>query len=198
MGNENRRTSVLAASAALGTAAVLALTACTDGAGPTAVEVAAELSAEGQALAALGLDPDDLGPELARATAATDPAPSATPSPGGQGQNQPGDRPHKRRLARVMLRKNMLHGEAVVQTKDGPKSVVVQRGEVTEIDDTTVTVTSADGFTLTWTFGDPLRVLERRQTVQPEDVDVGTQIGVAGGEDGEATVARLIVVTRGG
>ena len=61
-----------------------------------------------------------------------------------------------------------LHGEAVVKTKDGgTKTVAVQRGEVTAIDGDSVTVKSTDGFTLTWTFGDELRVVERRTTVRP-------------------------------
>jgi hypothetical protein len=192
------RFSVLAATAVLGVATVLGLTACA-GAGRTAVDAAADLGPEGQALAALGFDPVDLGVDPAAAgapvefaRAAATPDPSATPSRAGR----VGDRPHRRPLARMMVRRNVLHGEAVVQTKDGPKTVVVQRGEVTRIDDTTVTVKSSDGFTLTWTFGDPIRVLERRHTVQPEEISMGTRIGIAGAKDGDATVARLIVVAR--
>jgi hypothetical protein len=187
--------SALVAAATVGVVTVLGLTACADGA-RTAVDVAGDLSPEGQALAALGLDPDDLRPELARAEAAADPGPAASARPGERAEDRPGDRPHKRRLARVLLRRNVLHGEAVVQTKNGPKTVVVQRGEVTAIDDTTVTVKSADGFTLTWTFGDPIRVLERRESVQPDDISVGTRVGIAGAKDGDATVARLLVVDR--
>jgi hypothetical protein len=187
--------SALVAAAAFGVATMVGATACAPGTAPSAVDVAADLGPEGQALAALGLDPDDLRPELARARAAADPHPAASASPGERAKKQPGDRQHKRRLARVMLRRNVLHGEVVVQTKEGPRTVVVQRGEVTEITDTTVTLKSTDGFTLTWTFGNPIRVLERRQTVAPDDVGVGTWIGVAGAKEGETTVARLIVVT---
>ncbi|WP_446211880.1 hypothetical protein [Micromonospora sp. IBSANI012] len=158
-----------------------------------AVDVAAAMGVEGQALAAMGFDPTEL--ELVAA-----PAPSASgsaePEAGPKGKR--GERAEewrKRRQARVLLRKNTLHGEAVVQTKDGgTKTVVVQRGEVTAVDGDSVTVKSTDGFTLTWTFGDKLQVIERRTTIQSSDVKVGTKIGVAGAKDGDATVARLIVV----
>ncbi|MGK5442552.1 hypothetical protein ACSNN7_12150 [Micromonospora sp. URMC 105] len=158
-----------------------------------AVDVAAAMGVEGQALAALGFDPAEL--ELVSA-----PTPSASgsaePEAGPKGKR--GERAEewrKRRQARVLLRKNTLHGEAVVQTKDGgTKTVVVQRGEVTAVDGDSMTVKSTDGFTLTWTFGDKLRVVERRTTIQSSDVEVGTKIGVAGAKDGENTVARLIVV----
>ncbi|MER6595271.1 hypothetical protein ABT214_26175 [Micromonospora purpureochromogenes] len=151
------------------------------------------MGVEGQALAAMGFDPTEL--ELVAA-----PAPSASGSAEAEAgpKGKRGERAEewrKRRQARVLLRKNTLHGEAVVQTRDGgTKTVVVQRGEVTAVDGDSVTVKSTDGFTLTWTFGDKLRVIERRTTIQSSDVRVGTRIGVAGAKDGDATVARLIVV----
>ncbi|MEH0821968.1 MULTISPECIES: hypothetical protein [unclassified Micromonospora] len=158
-----------------------------------AVDVAAAMGVEGQALAALGFDPAELELVAAPAPSASG---SAVPEAGPKGKR--GERAEewrKRRQARVLLRKNTLHGEAVVQTKDGgTKTVVVQRGEVTAVDGDSVTVKSTDGFTLTWTFGDKLRVVERRTTIQSSDVKVGTKIGVAGAKDGEKTVARLIVV----
>jgi hypothetical protein len=84
----------------------------------------------------------------------------------------------------------------VVRTKDGNRTVVVQRGTVTAITDTSVTVKSTDGFTLTWTYGDKLRVVEHRATVQPKDVAVGAAVGIAGAKDGDKAVARLIVIPK--
>ncbi|MGN9812259.1 hypothetical protein ACTMSW_23255 [Micromonospora sp. BQ11] len=181
-------------------AVTLGLTGCgTVGAGgratpETAVDVAAAMGAEGQALTAMGFDAADLDVVTAAAPASS-PSPSATAGPGRGERAEEG---RKRRQARVLLRKNTLHGEVVVQTKDGgTKTVAVQRGEVTTIDGTTMTVRSTDGFTMTWTFGPKLRVLERRRTVQPEAVEVGSVLGVAGAKDGENGVARLIVLPRG-
>jgi hypothetical protein len=62
----------------------------------------------------------------------------------------------------------------------------VQRGTVTATDDKTLSVKSTDGFTLTWTKGDKLRLRGTLKT--------GAQVGVAGAKDGSATVARLVVV----
>lgn len=157
-------------------------------AGQMAVEVAADLTPEGQALTALGFPEADVEP-ASYAAATAEPSPSA--SADGE-RARPGWR--KRHLNRVLLRRNTLHGEVVVQTKDGTKTVLVQRGEVTAIDDKTMTVKSTDGYTLTWTFGDPIRVVERRNTVQPKDIAVGTQVGVGGTKDGDTSTAKLIVV----
>jgi hypothetical protein len=140
-------------------------------------EVAAAISPEAEALTALGYNPDDVVPS-------EDPAPAASDRPRA-------DRP---RLERRALRKNTLHGEIVVQTKEGTKTVLVQRGEVTAIDDNGITVKSTDGFSLVWSYGDKLRVVERRATVQADDLAVGDQVGVAGTKDGDAASARLIVI----
>jgi hypothetical protein len=146
--------------------------------GESAVEVAAAMGAEGQALAALGLDPS--------------PAASASAAP--DRKDVPDRR--ERRKARVLLRTNVLHGEVVVQTKEGTKTVAVQRGEVTEISDSSVTVKSTDGYTATWTFAADLHVVRHSSTVQPEEIKAGTKVGVAGAKEGDRLVARLIVEPR--
>ncbi|MEU4378510.1 hypothetical protein [Micromonospora echinofusca] len=157
----------------------------------TAVEVVAALGAEGQALAAMGFDAGDLDVEPLAAPA----SPQASPGPAGERRRERAEERRERRQARVQLRRNTLHGEAVVRTKDGgTKTVVVQRGEVTAVDGDSMTVKSADGFTMTWTFGDDLRVVERRTTIRSADVKVGTTVGVAGAKAGDGGVARLIVV----
>lgn len=153
----------------------------------TAVEVAAAMGAEGQALAALGFDAGDLEVDTLAASA----SPSAT---GEKPRRERGEEWRERRKARVLLRRNTLHGEAVVQTKDGTKTIAVQRGEVTTIDGDSMTVKSTDGFTMTWTFGDKLRVVERRTTIRSTDIEIGTTVGVAGAKDGDRGTARLIVV----
>jgi hypothetical protein len=183
-----RRTAVLLAFAG---AVLLGVAACgPTGAGPAGggaagAEVpAAELAAEAGVLAAVGFDSG-----LARA----EPAPGAEPEPSAEPAGDRAGKWRKRQGARVWLRRDTLHGEAVVQTKDGSKTVVVQRGKVTAISDTSVTVKSSDGFTLTWTFGDKLHVVEHRTKIAAEAISSGDEIGVAGRRDGDKTVARLIV-----
>jgi hypothetical protein len=166
-------------------------------------DTAASFSPEGEALAAMGFDGQDIAagePAFAgaavagRAAAAAAPGASASPN-GGGGKDAKRKDWRQRRLLRVALAKNTLHGEAVVQTKDGQTvTVVVQRGTITELTDSSVTVKSADGFTLTWRYADNLRVVEKRQTVQPSEVKVGMDVGVAGAKDGASAVARFIVV----
>lgn len=195
----------------------LALVACGQGGGvrdQAAVEVAAELTTAGQALAGLGFQPADIEPAvlseppaLGEAVPVSDavsvsetvlPA-GAVPGPSVSSGDSPGQdrvRPglRQKHLNRMVPRRDTLHGEVVVQTKDGTKTVLVQRGEVTAVTDTTMTVKSTDGYSQVWTFGDPIRVVDRRTTVQPKDIEVGTQVGVAGTRNGDASTARLIVV----
>lgn len=172
------------------TVAVFGLSACGrtagGGAGDVADQEMTNLSWDGQALEAIGFaEPDLLAAETINA-----PAPAAaTPSPKADGRRHP--RLHRLRNA---FGRNVQHGEAVVTTEEGTKTVVVQRGTVTAINDTSVTVKSADGFTLTWKFGDPFHVVEHRTKIQASAIAVGTQVGVAGAKEGDATVARLLVV----
>ncbi|MEH0842940.1 hypothetical protein V6U81_11200 [Micromonospora sp. CPCC 205711] len=188
-------TTSLLAALALGVAGCGPAQVAEDTSKAAAVDVAAAMGVEGQALAAMGFDPTELEP-VAAAGAAPSGSPAPEASAGGKGKR--GERAEewrKRRQARVLLRKNTLHGEAVVQTRDGgTKTVAVQRGQVTAIDGDSMTVKSTDGFTMTWTFGEDLKVVERRNTVQSTDIKVGTTVGVAGAKDGDNAMARLIVV----
>lgn len=104
-----------------------------------------------------------------------------------------GDAPARSALRR-QLRANTLHGEVAVQTKEGPKTIVVQRGEVTAVSGDELTVKSSDGFSLTWTFGDRLRVVQNRKQAEKSAVKTGGQIGVAGVKEGDVSRARLIVI----
>jgi hypothetical protein len=106
-----------------------------------------------------------------------------------------GDKQRPRpRLIRKHLRTNTLHGEVAVQGKDGVRTVVVQRGTITEVSDAGITVESTDGFDLTWTYGDQLRLVQDRQAVERSVLRTGVQVGVGGVREGEITKARLIVV----
>ncbi|MFI7304396.1 hypothetical protein ACIBM8_14395 [Micromonospora aurantiaca] len=188
------RQRIVTGATALLAAAALGLAGCgaaRPGAAPDdAVEVSAALGTEGQALAALGVDAGELDVDPLAA-----PAPSGSPKAGPGGEGERAKQGHQRHRARVLLRRNTLHGEAVVKTRDGgTKTVTVQRGEVTAIDDRTMTVKSTDGFTVTWTFGEKLRVVERRTTIRSSDIKIGTTVGVAGAKDGDRSVARLVVV----
>jgi hypothetical protein len=164
-------------------AALLALTGCGQAAGGGATD--STLDWAGQALESIGFSTTDV----------TDPA-TATPSPSPDGRKAP-NKPRivaRHKLIRFAFGGKALHGEAVVQTDEGTKTVVVQRGTVTAADATSVTVKSSDGFTLTWTFGDPVKIIKDRAQASPAVLTVGTTVGVAGERTGSTTTARLVVV----
>ena len=170
-------------------AGLLGLAACERPGAPVAApaaDLAADVASAGgleeQALAGLGFAPAEM--------VFAKPGPAADPS-ASPGERERGKR--HRPLARAMLRGRVLHAEAVVQTDEGVRTLVSQRGTITAIDDDSVTVRSTDGFTLTWAFGDELRVIDRRKTVEPSALAEGVEVGVAGAKDGDRTVARLIV-----
>ncbi len=154
----------------LGLAGLLGLSAC--GAAPSATAGVAD---EAVALQAVGL-------------LSAEPSPSATAAPSAA----PGEQ--RRPGVRKFLRKNTLHGETTVQGRNGVRTIVVQRGTVTAAAATSVTVKSTDGFTLTWTLGDKLRVVQNRAKADRSAVKVGAEVGVAGAKTGDTTTARLVVL----
>ncbi|BCJ41825.1 hypothetical protein GCM10010168_75130 [Actinoplanes ianthinogenes] len=133
--------------------------------------VASDVAAEAVALQEVGFTTDD------------DPSPGAT----GKDAVRP-------RVVRKLLRRNALHGEVTVRVKDGTKTIVVQRGKVTAVTGQSLTVQSTDGFELTWSYGDPLRIVRKREEVKRDVLTTGVQVGIGGVRDGDATDARLIVV----
>jgi hypothetical protein len=175
------RTRIALTLCTLGFAGLLGLTGCGVGAGTTtaAAPAAADVTDEATVLQAVGFDTGLV----------------AEPAPSGSAEPESGTPKKDRRIAiRKYLRKNTLHGEITVQGKEGVKTIVVQRGTVTAVTATGVSVKSTDGFALTWTFGDKLRLVQDRKTVTSGALKVGQEVGVAGTRDGGAVSARLIAI----
>jgi hypothetical protein len=166
------RTRMLLTVSSLGLAAVLGLAGC------ATTPATANVSDEVAALQAIGFDTG----------LAAEPTPAPSVSAGAKAGKQ------RRAAVRKYLRKNTLHGEITVQGRDGVRTIVVQRGTVTAVSAGGVSVRSADGFALTWTYGDKLRVVQDRRTVATSALKNGAEIGVAGARNGSATAARLIVI----
>jgi len=189
------RLGLTVATGVLGIVGLLGVAACSPGAtAPTAA--AATMSAESTALTALGFTDADVttgdGNAANAADGPTSPAPNASGAP---------HRPRHPGLRRMFIRRATMgrhveHGSVTVQTKNGDKTIDVQRGTITAINSTTMTVKSADGFTLTWTFGSKMRVIENRGTIQPSDVKVGETVGVAGLKNGSTETARLVIIPK--
>lgn len=84
------------------------------------------------------------------------------------------------------------HAEAVVRTKDGSRSVLIQRGDIVSLDGDRMTVRSADGWQGTWTLNDDTRIRSERAKGSRDDLAVGDTVAVAGqGSDGSGT-ARIV------
>ena len=177
------------ATAALAVAALTGLAACGQGTDSASADSGiTTLTPEQTALTLLGYTDEDV--------VGDNPASDPSPSPSASGPTK--TKPHHPRVRRLTVRRalarNVEHGEVVIDTKDGTKTVDIQRGTVTAITDTTITVKSTDGFTLTWTFGSPLHVIEHRSTIQAKDVAVGAKVGVAGAKVGDTVTATLVVI----
>jgi|GEM_PF-1814693 len=192
------RFGVTIATATLGALGLLGVAACS--ASPSSP---ASMTPEATALTALGFADTDVtggaaagAPGQADVTATGTAAPDASAAP-DQGY---GRHPGLRRLLirRATIAQHVEHGSVTMQTKNGDVTIDVQRGTITAISSTSMTVKSADGFTLTWTFSDKMRVLENRATIQPTDVKAGETVGVAGVRNGSTETARLVVIPKQG
>lgn len=164
----------------LGLAGLLGLAGCgltTHQVADQAAVAAADLSDEADALQTVGFD-----------TTTTEVGPSPSASAGAP------NRAEHRRAIRAYLRRNTLHGEVAVQGRDGVKTIVVQRGTVTAVTSTSLTVTSTDGFTATWALGDQLKLVQDRTKVETSALKAGETIGVAGTRAGGTDTARLAVI----
>ena len=207
------RVGVTIATTAVGALGVLGLAACS----PSSAPAATTMTPEATALTALGFADSDVTGAAAdnSGDAASEPnapanapadatstsslatggaTPSASAAPGRGNRRHPALR--RLLIRRATIAKHVEHGSVTISTKNGDETIDVQRGTITAISSTSMTVKSADGFTLTWTFGDKMRVLEDRSTIQPTDVTAGETVGVAGEKTGSTETARLVVIPK--
>jgi hypothetical protein len=85
------------------------------------------------------------------------------------------------------------HAEATVNTKQGPKVVDLQRGSVTSVSPTSVTVRSKDGFTATYAVTSSTKVRKNKQSGAIGEVQNGDRVLVLAVKQGSATtVTRLV------
>ncbi|MFG2090919.1 DUF5666 domain-containing protein [Spirillospora sp. NPDC048824] len=144
-----------------------------------------------------------LGLYLAVPAFADDPSPSASPTaePKHPRWDRPGeDRPFRRGhgLPGHRLGGHGVHGEATVQRDDGFRLATWQRGEITALSSTTLTVKSADGVSWTWTTNADTRVRKDHEKAAVKDLADGDKILVAGERSGGTRTAKLIRVPKAG
>ena len=126
-------------------------------------------------------------------------APAATPSATATGSASPGvphrraDGRHRGGLGRIAARR-ALHGEFVVKGKDGkPVTVDVQRGQVTAVSATSVSLKSEDGFTATYVVNGDTRVRVGREKSAISAIKAGQQAWVVASKSGDTATARILV-----
>jgi hypothetical protein len=124
------------------------------------------------------------------ASAVSDPPPSATSSPNGADHPQLG-----RQAGRRFLGNRVEHGEFTVKGRAGKPVVVdVQRGQVTAVSATSITLKSEDGFTASYTVGSDTRVRVSGTRKAIGDVKVGNNAGLMAKKEGGTATAYLVIV----
>lgn len=122
------------------------------------------------------------------ASASPRPDRSATPKP------KPSDGERRRKAAKRGAGR-VLHGETVVQTQNGTATQVVQRGIVTALTSTSITVRSADGYSLTWTRNADTRVRTAPKDEEQRPLRVGDDVMAHGvRRSASSVVARQVRV----
>jgi hypothetical protein len=84
------------------------------------------------------------------------------------------------------------HGQITVRTKTGDQTLDIQRGQVTSVSATSVTVRSTDGFTATYAVSGTSTVRVQKKTSTIADVHNGDQVAVAGLHTGNTDTIRRI------
>jgi hypothetical protein len=91
------------------------------------------------------------------------------------------------------LARRALHGELTLQTREGVKTVVVARGEVTDLADDSITVKSSDGVSTSFRINDDTRFGFRHEPDPRAELKVGDTVWVAGTKAGDTATATNVV-----
>ena len=91
------------------------------------------------------------------------------------------------------LNRRVLHGEVTLQTRDGIKTVVLARGEVTALSGDAITVKSSDGAETSFRIDGDTRFGFRNQPDPRAELRVGEDAFVAGEKAGDSAVAKRVV-----
>jgi hypothetical protein len=94
---------------------------------------------------------------------------------------------------RHALGRRVLHGEVTVQTKDGTKTIVMARGEVTALSGDAITVKSSDGVETSFQIDGATRFGFRNEPDPRAELKVGEDAFVAGEKAGDSAMAKRVV-----
>jgi hypothetical protein len=88
---------------------------------------------------------------------------------------------------------DVLHGDVTVKQEDGSVAQArIQRGTLTAIDGSTLTVESEDGYTSRWTINDDTEIRRERSEATVTDLVVGDVVTVRGPLSGDSATAKVV------
>ena len=91
------------------------------------------------------------------------------------------------------LGRRVLHGEVTVQTREGVKTLILARGEVTALSKDAITVKSSDGVETSFRIDGDTRFGFRNEPDPSAELKVGEDAFVAGEKSRDSTVAKRVV-----
>jgi hypothetical protein len=94
---------------------------------------------------------------------------------------------------RHALGRRVLHGEVTVQTREGVKTLVMARGQVTALSGDAITIRSSDGVETSFGIDGATRFGFRNQPAPSAELKVGEDALVAGEKSGDRATARRVV-----
>ena len=94
---------------------------------------------------------------------------------------------------RHALGRRVLHGEVTVQTREGVKTLVMAKGQVTALSKDAITITSSDGVETSFAIDGATRFGFRNEPAPSAELKVGEDALVAGEKSGNRVTARRVV-----
>ena len=94
---------------------------------------------------------------------------------------------------RHALGRRVLHGAVTVQTREGVKTLVMARGQVTALSADAITIRSSDGVETSFGIGGDTRFGFRNEPAPSAELKVGEDAFVAGEKSGDRAVAKRVV-----
>lgn len=104
---------------------------------------------------------------------------------------------HDKAKGKHDLARRAVHGQFTVKTKDGYKTILVQRGTVSAASSSSVTVSSADHYTHTYKIGSDTAVRIDKQKSSADKLTKGEKVVVTTGPKTGADTARIVVAHKG-
>jgi hypothetical protein len=94
---------------------------------------------------------------------------------------------------RHALGRRVLHGEVTLQTREGVKTVVLARGQVTALSKDAITIKSSDGVQSSFGIDGHTRFGFRNEPTPSAELKVGEDAFVAGEKSGDRATAKRVV-----